>query len=74
VKRETYLLSSLWKKNVKEGESCDDPVSRHLGRGGLTNPLQKEQYRKAVRTVLHTGLGVQRPEALTTNEVLLAVY
>ena len=36
----------------------DDPVGRHLGRGGLTNPPQKEQCRKTVRTVLRTRPGV----------------
>jgi len=33
------ISSSLWKKNNKEGELCNDPVGRHLGQGGLTNPL-----------------------------------
>jgi len=37
---------------------CDDPAGRHLGRGGPANPPQKEQCRKAVRTVLRTGPGV----------------
>jgi len=46
VKGETYLLGSLWKKNVEEGELCDDLTGRHLGQGGLTNPPQKEQCRK----------------------------
>ena len=46
---------------------CDNPAGRHLGQGGPTNPPQKEQCRKAVRTVLHTRPGVQRPEAPTTN-------
>jgi len=41
----------------------DDPAGRHLGRGGLTNPPQKEQCRKAVRTELRTGPGVQRPKS-----------
>ena len=39
MKRETYLLSSLWKKNVKEEELYNDPTSCYLGWGGLTNPL-----------------------------------
>jgi len=39
VKGEAYLLSSLWEKNVKEGELCDDLISCYLGRGGLINPL-----------------------------------
>jgi len=39
VKGEIYLLGSLWKKNVKEGELCNNPVSYYLGWGGLTNPL-----------------------------------
>jgi len=50
VKEEAYLLSSLWEKNVKEGESCDNPTGRHLGQGGLTNPPQKEQYKETVHT------------------------
>ena len=50
----------------------NDPVGRRLGRGGLTNPLHKEQCRKTVRTVLRTGPGVQRPEAPTTNQYLLS--
>jgi len=54
-------------------KGCDDPTGRHLGRGGPTNPPQKEQCRKAVRTVLRTGPGVQRPEALTTNRYLLTL-
>jgi len=29
----------LWKKNIKEGESCNNPIGRHLGWGSLTNPL-----------------------------------
>jgi len=37
--KEERTVSSLWKKNVKEGELCNDPVGHHLGRGGLTNPL-----------------------------------
>jgi len=39
VKEEVYFLSSLWEKNVKEGELYDNPVGRYLGRGGLINPL-----------------------------------
>jgi len=39
VKGETYLLSSLWEKNVKKGELYNDPVGRYLGWGGLINPL-----------------------------------
>jgi len=30
---------------------CDDPVGRHLGRGGPMNPPQKEQCGKTVHTV-----------------------
>ena len=30
VKREAYLLSSLWEKNVEEGELCDDLAGRYL--------------------------------------------
>jgi len=37
--KKEHTSSFLWKKNVKEGESCNDPVSRHLSRGGLINPL-----------------------------------
>ena len=33
------ISSFLWKKNVKEGELCDDPVGRRLSRGGPMNPL-----------------------------------
>jgi len=29
---------------------CDDLTGRHLGRGGLTNPPQKEQCGKTVHT------------------------
>jgi len=29
--REECISSSLWKKNVKEGELCNDPVGCHLG-------------------------------------------
>jgi len=53
--------------DVNFEDFCDDPAGRHLGRGGPTNPPQKEQCRKVVRTVLRTGPGVQRPEAPTTN-------
>ena len=53
--------------------NCDDPAGRHLGRSGPTNPPHKEQCRKTVRTVLRTGPGVQRPEALTTNQQLLSL-
>ena len=52
------ISSFLWKKNVKEGESCNNLTGCHLGRGSLTNPLQKGQCRKVVRTVLRTRLGV----------------
>jgi len=37
--RKERISNSLWKKNVKEGELCNNPVGRHLGWGGLTNPL-----------------------------------
>jgi len=37
------------------------------------NPPHKEQCRKTVRTVLRTRPGVQRPEALTTNQQLLSL-
>ena len=30
-KEGNQLSDSLWKKNVKEGELCNDPVSYHLG-------------------------------------------
>jgi len=40
--RKECTSSSLWKKNVKEGELCNDPAGRYLGQGGLTNPLWKE--------------------------------
>ena len=53
------------------GDMCDDPAGCHLGWSGPTNPPQKEQCSKAVHTVLRTRLGVQRPEAPTTNEVVL---
>jgi len=39
VKGETYLLGSLWEKNVKEGELYNNPTGRHWGQGGLINPL-----------------------------------
>jgi len=52
--------------------TCDDPAGRHLSRGGPTNPPQKEQCGKTVRTVQRTGPGVQRPEAPTTNGTVLA--
>ena len=52
---------------------CDDPAGRHLGRSGPTDPPQKEQCRKTVRTVLRTGPGVQRPKAPTTNQELLSL-
>ena len=29
--RKERTSSSLWKKNVKEGELCDDPAGCHLG-------------------------------------------
>jgi len=51
VDRTTRLLFSKVKK-------CDDPAGRHLGRGGPTDPPQKEQCGKTVRTVLHTEPGV----------------
>ena len=44
-KEENQPSDSLWKKNVKEGELCNDPTGRHLGQGGLTNPPRKEQCR-----------------------------
>jgi len=44
-----------------------------LGRSGPTDPPQREQCRKTVRTVLRTGPGVQRPEAPTTNQELLSL-
>ena len=50
----------------------DDIAGRHLSRRSLTNPLQKEQCGETVHTVLRTGLGVQRPEAPTANEEVLA--
>jgi len=59
----------LWKR----WSGCDDPAGRHLGRSGPTDPPQKEQCRKTVRTVLRTGPGVQRPEAPTTNQQLLSL-
>jgi len=60
VKGETYLLSSLWEKNVKEGELCDNLTGHHLSRGGLTNPPQKEQYEKTVHTAqAHWARGVK---------------
>ena len=37
-RKKERISSFLWKKNVKEGESCDDLTGCHLGRGGLTNP------------------------------------
>ena len=37
--RKERINSFLWKKNVKKGELCDNPVSYHLGRGSLINPL-----------------------------------
>jgi len=37
--KEERISSSLWKKNVKEGELCDDPIGRYLGWGDLINPL-----------------------------------
>jgi len=39
VKGETYLLGSLWKKNVKEGELCNNFTGRYLSRGGLMDLL-----------------------------------
>jgi len=52
---------------IKLAYICDDPAGRHLGRSGPTDPPQKEQCRKTVRTVLRTRPGVQRPKAPTTN-------
>jgi len=46
VKGETYLLSSLWKKNVKEGELYYDLTGHYLSRRSLTNLLQEGQCRK----------------------------
>ena len=57
-RKERFYQDSLWEKNIKEGELCDDLISRYLGRGGLTDPLYKEQCRKTVHTVLYTGPGV----------------
>jgi len=42
VKEETYLLNSLWEKNVKEGELYNNPIGHYLSQGGLINPPQKE--------------------------------
>jgi len=36
--RKERTSSFLWKKNVKEGESCNNPAGRYLGWGGLANP------------------------------------
>ena len=57
-KKERFYQGFLWKKNVKKGELCNDLTGCHLSWSGLTNPPHKEQCRKTVRTVLHTGLGV----------------
>jgi len=66
-RRRKRIISSLWKKNVKEGELCDNLAGYYLGWGGLTDSLQKEQCRRTVRTILYTKLKVQRPETLITN-------
>ena len=57
-KEERSHPGSLWEKNVKEGELCDNPAGRHLSRGSPINSPLKEQCRKAVHTVLRTGPGV----------------
>jgi len=57
-KKERFYQDSLWEKNVKEEELCDDPTGHYLGWSGLIDPLEKEQCRKKVYTVLRTGLGV----------------
>jgi len=59
--------------SVRGGGSCDDPAGRRLGRGGPTNPPRKEQCGGRCTPSRHTGPGVQRPKAPTTNKVLLAV-
>jgi len=56
--KEECISSSLWKKNVEEGELCNDLAGCYLSRGSPINPPQKEQCRKVVRTVLRTGPGV----------------
>jgi len=38
-RKKKRISSSLWKKNVKEGELCNNLVGRHLSWGSLTNPL-----------------------------------
>jgi len=48
----------VWSK--RDRPACDDPASRHLGRGGPTNPPQKEQCRKTVYTVqMHWARGAK---------------
>jgi len=37
--KKEHTSSFLWKKNVKEGELCNDLIGCYLGWGGLTNPL-----------------------------------
>jgi len=60
LKKEAYLLSSLWEKNVKEGELYNNLTGCYLSRDSLTNPLQKEQYGKMVYTVqVHWARGVK---------------
>jgi len=44
-------VTSLLKEVNNKGDRCDDPTGRHLGRGGPTNPPQKEQCGKTVHTV-----------------------
>jgi len=39
VKGETYLLGSLWEKNVKEGKLYNNLAGRYLSQGSPTNPL-----------------------------------
>ena len=57
-KKERFYQYSLWEKNVKEGELCNNPAGYYLGWSGLTNPLYKEQCRKIVYTVLYIRPGV----------------
>ena len=74
VKGETDLLSSLLKKNVKEGELYNDLTGRYLSWRSFTDPLQDEQCRGIVYTVLHIKPGVQRLKALITNRKALAIF
>ena len=51
LRNNVYIQSeTALEEEVKAG-SCDDPAGRHLGRGGPTNPPQKEQCGKTVHTV-----------------------